>query len=142
MKTLLTIATMTLATVLGAPGYAGDLAKTKTFDMTFDGFCDGMNLTLSNKVYIVGQSTGCSSGVDEGFLAKRGNINPYFDISSNNNGGDQALTYVFDDPRSANHGWCVYNTTDGVTQNVINCGTYTLGGRARRGAFPSSRYTR
>lgn len=135
------VAGLILATAFGANGFGSEPVRPKshTYDITFDGFCDGVNLTLSNKYYIVGQSTGCSAGaVDEGFTATRSGVK-YLDISSNNNGGDQALTFVFDLPISTGRGWCVYNTTDGVTQNVLNCGTYTVDAPGPRGPFPSSR---
>jgi hypothetical protein len=142
-KIALVGAALVLATTFGAPSYADDSSKTRTYNLTFDGFCDGMNLTISNTVYVVGQSTGCSAGkVDEGFTAKRGKFR-YLDVSSNDNGDNLPLTFVFDDPKGGSgHGWCVSNTTDGVTQNVINCGSYTINGPAHRGPYPSSSYSR
>lgn len=74
-KLALAGAAFALAAAIGAPSFAHDAAGTRTYHLTFDGFCDGMNLTISNTVYVVGQSTGCSAGkVDEGFHSQTGQI--------------------------------------------------------------------
>lgn len=130
-----------LAVTLGTSSYAGTngavTPKSHTYDITFDGYCDGMNLTLSNKYYVVGQSTGCSAGgVDEGFTATRSGIK-YLDISSNNSGSSWALTFIFTVPIQTGGHWTLYGTTDGVTQSFINSGTYTVGTFGMWGPKPS-----
>jgi hypothetical protein len=102
------------------------------YDISFDGYCDGMNLKVTSGVYVVGQSTGCLAGdVNEGIIGTVKNAPPeagtkanVLVVSSTNFGDGVAATYVINLTAQT---WANYYTTDGVTQTLLYTGTFSYG---------------
>jgi hypothetical protein len=103
----------------------------KIYNFSFDGFCDGMTLTVTSGLYVVGQSTGCfAGGIEEGLIGGIQTADPeagtkarVLIISSNNFGAGTTATYVINLLAKT---WADYVTRDGVTQFENASGTLTF----------------
>jgi hypothetical protein len=106
-------------------------AFAETYNFTFDGYCDGMTLKVSDGTYVVGTSTGCNAGyVNEGLMAFVANAPPELGtrakvavVSSNSSGAAIALTYVINFSAAT---WANYYTMNGKTQIQFAAGTLTF----------------
>lgn len=97
---------------------AGPFDRKETVNLSFDEFCDGMQLTVKGQI-VTGVRTGCSSDVVSGVagsLSKDG-ASVVVHIGSFDGG---SFLYVIDDTPKR---WTV-TTPDGF---VLNSGTYSLG---------------
>ncbi len=98
-----------------------------TFDLMFDGYCDGLHINIVNTL-VGGTMTGCEDGVlTAGVVGKVSNI-PYVNngwIASVGvyGGSGTAVTCYLD---FATNTWAMYGS-DGVAPWLINYGTFTLG---------------
>lgn len=103
------------ALVFGSYVQAGPLYGSKTVDISFDGYCDGMHLTINHSSGLVtGNATGCLS--DPAFGVAGG-------LSKNGAGVavlSQSYLWTIDDNGK---NWVIYSDS-GV---VINSGTYSVG---------------
>jgi hypothetical protein len=108
-------------------------ARAKTFDISFDGFCDGAHLTIAKKVFVGHQPTGCEAGtgVGEGFIGRvTGKVGSQQLLIGANFGPGPAFTYIIEYPLVDGGAWSNYFTIDGKKVRRLNSGTYSLGAPA------------
>jgi len=97
-------------------------------DISFDGYCDGMAITVSGNFVVAKSIGGCAKGhVNEGVRGKVGSLGDLILSSTNIDSATTAETYVIQYPLRTGNSFAVYITTDGVTQTTLSTGTYTLG---------------
>jgi hypothetical protein len=121
---------------LGLAGAASLSAQTA--NISFDGFCDGMNITTADGL-VGGSLSGCLSGIilgnksiDYGLLPLNGTTGVVDNVQSSALGSSAILTYYLD---FENNTWANYSTYGGVP-SLINSGTFTINGKP--GAGPAS----
>ena len=114
MKTV-HLAFVAAALAFGLPAQAGVLYPTRTIDIAFDGYCDGMHLTINHSTGLVsGTATGCLSNVLTGVAGGLSKIGAGVAVMST------GLLFVIDDNGK---NWVIY----GADGSVINSGTYSVG---------------
>jgi hypothetical protein len=128
MKRLLLPAAAALAMLC-----AGGAAIAQTVSISFDGLCDGMDITV-NKANRTALETG--NGCDEGANFGAGTIGKIkdrgraitFGVNLSGKGGSAyQYIYVIDYPFTTGGNWSNFYTTDGLTMSRISTGTYTVG---------------
>lgn len=68
-RALLAITIAVALIAVGSFAYAGGIAPTRTFDLRFVNFCDGMRLTVNYTTgEVTGNRTGCAAGVVRGWI--------------------------------------------------------------------------
>lgn len=105
--------------VTGTMLNAGSLVKSKTIDISFDNFCDGLHMVINQSSGLVtGSYIGCS---DHPILGAVGGLSKIGVGTANGYMiGDILRNIVVDDkPRT----WTIYN----VDGTVFNSGTYSVG---------------
>lgn len=103
------------ALVFGSYAQAGVLYPNKTIDISFDGYCDGMHLTINHSTGLVsGYATGCRSEPVSGVAGGLSKNGAGLAVLS------QTFLWTIDDNGK---NWVIYSDT-GV---VINSGTYSVG---------------
>jgi hypothetical protein len=126
MKALRSITIVAVLLAAGSFAQAGDMTPTRTFDLRFDGYCDGMRLTINYGTGVVtGNTTGCLLGdpvrgyagaVSGGTYGGQGVV-----VGVQPVGWPNGIMFVISDtPRT----WQVRDLPTGV---VINSGTWSLG---------------
>lgn len=106
-------------------------AKSVTYAFNFDGFCDGMVVTVTGGKQAIGYSTGCfAGGVETGIVAKTNVIagvtsgpSTVLVLSSTNFGAGSATTYVINLTAGT---WIDYVSSDGKTDYHTASGTITM----------------
>lgn len=100
---------------LGSSAYAGNLVASKTVDLKFDGFCDGMHLFISQASGVVsGNVTGCVTGRVIGTVG--GNSSKGIGITVMS----RTFLYVIDDLSQT---WQLYTSAGTLLQS----GTWSVG---------------
>lgn len=103
------------ALVFGSYVQAGPLFPNKTVDISFDGYCDGMHLTINHSSGLVtGNATGCLSDPAFGVAGGLSKTGAGVAVLS------QSFIWTIDDNGK---NWVIYSDS-GV---VINSGTYSVG---------------
>ena len=135
MKRLLLPAAAALAMLC-----AGNAAMAKTVSISFDGLCDGMDITV-NKANRTALETGngCDEGANFGAgtigkIKGRGNAITFGVNLSPKGGAAYQYIYVIDYPFVTGGSWSNFFTTDGKTMSKLSTGTYTVGAAARHDA--------
>lgn len=116
-KKALCAAALVLATTAGAS------AAPVTYNIAFTGYCDGMSLTVYQGIYVTGNSTGCSAGVDQGLQAAA--VKKFSGLIVTGNQGNAPTLYTYS-LNLGNKVWALY-TSDGTHFTKINGGKFTLG---------------
>jgi hypothetical protein len=135
MKTLLLPGAVALAMLC-----AGDSATAKSASISFDGLCDGMDMTVNtdNRTALE-TGNGCDEGANFGAgtigkIKGRGNAITFGVNLSPKGGGAYQYIYVIDYPFVTGGSWSNFYTTDGKTVSKLSTGTYTVGSTALRKA--------
>ncbi len=98
-----------------------------TVNISFTGFCDGMQLTVTNNVLWGGTLTGCLSGSASGSQSFQYSVNPFLSPAVGLNIGSTAaasgciLFYLLN---FNNNTWANYEAC-GSTPAIINSGSFT-----------------
>jgi len=129
-KTLFALAALTLVLV-AAPISAASAAPTKSYDIAFDGYCDGLHLEFPSlgfgtKQTVDGDQTGCVSGGIFGEANSSGST-AYLTVP-----GFSTFTTV-----NKNHTWVHYGF-NGNLIFVLNSGTWSYGTPLGHGAVASN----
>jgi hypothetical protein len=128
MKTALMISATALAIC------AGSAAAAKTVSISFDGFCDGLDIIV-NKTDRTALETG--NGCDEGAhfgagtigkIKGRGNAITFGVDLTPKGGGAYQYIFVVSYPLVTGATWSNFYTTDGKTLSKEFTGTYTVNG--------------
>jgi hypothetical protein len=129
---ILAVALLAVAGIGGAG--ASNAAGTKTTDISFDGFCDGMQVTVFSWHQAGTAHTGCETGVVgagmEGKVKGASWSGKTLTIGENPNFSGEIYLWNIQYPIVSGAGWSLYSTTDGVNFGFINSGTYTVTGAA------------
>jgi hypothetical protein len=138
---ILAVALLASAGVSGA--IAGNAAGTKTTDISFDGYCDGMHITVFSWHQAGTAETGCASRIGAGMEGKVKGA-PWggktLTIGENPDVSGEIYLWNIQYPLVSGGGWELFSTTDGVNFNIINSGSYTItgpGARAKHAGPPT-----
>ncbi|HWA03103.1 MAG TPA: hypothetical protein VG819_06180 [Rhizomicrobium sp.] len=138
MNKLLLPAAAAAAVVLSTAAYA------KTASISFDGLCDGMDISVDKTNQTALETgNGCDEGAHFGAatvgkIKDRGKVLTFGVNLSGKGGGAYQYIYVIDYPFVTGGSWSNFYTTDGKTLSRINSGTYTVGAPARQGGRSST----
>jgi hypothetical protein len=132
MKNLKAVVLLTLAfagLLLVVPSTASAQLPSGTFDIAFNGFCDGMHLTRTGAVSLAGTLTGCGSGIAGGPIAFNYQIAP--DSATPWVGGVVGSTLnapciLFYELNFTTRKWANYQTCAGEPLAKINSGAFTF----------------
>jgi hypothetical protein len=136
--------------VLGLVLLASSAFASTTYTFTFDGYCDGMSLTLGKgseisnvpgpKIFVAGTHGGCVSFLDSGFKHGITTLippykSPVLDVADGESASlsVQYLVYPF-----SGCVWANYYNPDGVHNYNYLSGTCTLGARPVQGSHARS----
>jgi len=110
------IAVIASSFLLASTVQAGAFFPSRTVDIAFTGYCDGMRLVINqNSGIVTGNSTGCVSDPLVGTVGSLSRIGAALTVMSRN------FMFVIDDaPRT----WTIYSNADG---SLISTGNYTVG---------------
>lgn len=148
MKNLLVCAAAAAAMVCAAQP-AG--AKTKSVSISFDGFCDGLDIVVNTADRTALETAnGCDQGVGFGAgtigkIKNRGNAITFGVNLSAKGGAAYQYIFIVDYPVVTGGKWSEFYTTDGKTLQGKFTGTYTVTGGAghkARGLRSSTGLTR
>lgn len=141
------IALLALAGVGSAD--AGNAKGTKTVDISFDGFCDTMQVTVFpwHQAGTALTNPDCESGIGAGMEGMvKGAQWPGKTLTIGENGNVPGVfLWNIQYPLVTGGGWSVYSTTDGVNFTYESSGTYTVekpGAPARHAGPPIHSGTR
>ena len=133
---IMTLLTMALAVVLlGVPSTAVAQLPSDTFDIAFNGFCDGMELTRTRPVNLAGTLTGCylGDGIAAGTIAFNYQIVPFATtpwvgavVTSNNDQTDQSCILIYE-LNFTTQRWADYQSCLGQPLSEVNSGTFRFG---------------
>ncbi|HEY1614349.1 MAG TPA: hypothetical protein VGF97_11715 [Rhizomicrobium sp.] len=135
MKTLLAWG----AAALIASG-TGAWAKGQTHIITLNGHCDEITLIVNKTLVAGSDDASCEAGFGGGLI---GNVKKFGNaivagVQFTSEPGNQ-LVFQISYPLATGGNWILYDTTDGVTLNQLESGTYTVqkeAGHAAHGAAP------
>jgi len=129
-------------------------ATAKTVSISFDGFCDGMDITIDkDEQTAVESANGCSEGAGYG-AGTIGKIRHSFflegkrltlGVNFSGKGDTKQFLYVLSYPLMTGGNWISYYTSDGKTLIQNDTGLYTVTGtaqHAREGLRSSSEIRR
>lgn len=124
-----------LAAAVGALAMAGaggaDARSTHTTQISFDGYCDGMQITVFPWHQAGTKVTGCRADVGAGMEGRlKGASWGGKTLTIGNNDPNYAggiVLYNIQYPLVNGGGWSLYESDDGVKFTFIHSGTYTLG---------------
>lgn len=128
MRNLGTLAGSVLIGVLGMPP-----AMAATTQISLDGRCDSIAITLQSKTYAAAVETDdngrCETFLAGGRIGRVNNLGRAADVSGVINGVASAI-YTLDVqlPLVTGAAWQLYQTTDGVHLIPVGSGTYTVTG--------------
>jgi len=127
-----------------AAAFCASGASAKKTSISFDGLCDGMNISVNEAIQAALETgNGCDKGAHFGAgtigkIKNRGTAITFgVNLSGKGDTKDQYI-YVVDYPLVTGGQWTNFYTSDGKTLSRINGGTYTVG-QASRGANSGSR---
>lgn len=123
------------ALTMGGAADAGDAANASTTKISFDGFCDGMSITVFSWHQAGTKATGCLSNIGAGMEGKvlgakwKGKT---LTIGENPNVSGEIVLYNIQYPLTSGGGWSSFETTDGVNFTPLQSGTYTINAPGER----------
>ena len=135
IMTLLTLALANLLLVLPSTASASAQLPSGTFDIAFNGFCDGMELTRTGPVSLAGTLTGCylGDGIAAGTIAFNYQIVPFVStpwvgavVTSNNDQTDQSCILIYE-LNFTTQRWASYQSCGGAPLSQVNSGTFRFG---------------
>ena len=132
---------MKITILAGAAALAmcmGHAALAKTVSISFDGLCDGMDITVDKATgHALETGNGCDQGANFG-AGTIGKITHWgkaisFGVNLSAKGGEgYQYIYVISYPLVSGSTWTNFYTTDGKTLSRGDTGTYTVGGAKAR----------
>ncbi|HVU21805.1 MAG TPA: hypothetical protein VHE09_13820 [Rhizomicrobium sp.] len=117
---------------------ASGLANAATVSISFDGLCDGMDISVNKENRTALETgNGCDLGANFGAgtigkIKNRGKTITFAVNLSPKGGGAYQYVYVIDYPFVTGGSWSNFYTTDGKTTGRGGGGTYTVGDGANR----------
>ena len=112
------------------------MAKTKSVSISFDGFCDGLNIVVNTTDRTALETgNGCDDGAHFGAgtigkIKGRGNAITFGIDLTPKGGGAYQYIFIVDYPVVTGGNWSEFYTTDGKTLQGKFTGTYTVTGGA------------
>ena len=120
---------------------AADLAAAQPFDLTFDGFCDGLRIRIGENQMVSASHTGCRGGLGAGIVAFDFT---YFPFDQQNGFGmnlgtfpDAAGTTLTILDFATQH-WAHYRTAAGEVPVLVGSGTFRFGPPPASSGLPAS----
>jgi len=135
IMTLLTLALAGVLLVLPSTASASAQLPSGTFDIAFNGFCDGMELTRTGPVSLTGILTGCylGDGIAGGTIAFNYQIVPFVStpwvggvVTSLNDQTDLSCILIYE-LNFTTQRWADYSTCLGTPLSQVNSGTFRFG---------------
>ncbi|MCI0333521.1 MAG: hypothetical protein L0228_09900 [Planctomycetes bacterium] len=119
-------------------------AQAQSFDISFDGFCDGMHIEYGADLNHGGQRTGCAGGAIIGNRTGNVGSTPFPTRAVGQNTivpdaveGGPGFHVIFL-LNSITQEWCNYTAFDGAVPTLGNCGTFSFGAPAAADAVGKS----
>ncbi len=122
----------------------GGFTPGETVTISFDGFCDGMAITLTSTTLVGGSLTGCSAGtgIAAGNIVIDSEVTPFtgmpgvgINMVSTAAGTSYVLVYLFD---PANGTWANYFSYEDELPTLGYSGTYSIVGVTPTKVGPTS----